>query len=708
MHEETGESDSAATALSADAPITTADQDQLSRTKLAVRIATEALTAPRDAGFVIGLSGEWGSGKSSIANLVEEHLGADERAVVVRFDPWFFSGTTDLLGCFFAELAAAIGKYDGLKPLASKISGYAAVLSNVAGVVPGVGGALAALLKATGVAADVIAEPEALEKRRKELATALTNFDGRVIVIIDDVDRLADSEVIEIVRLAKLVGDLPRMTYVLCFDRFRVEEVLGGGASTEARARGRAYMEKIVQSRFDVPPVRPAVLADLMVVQLNALLAPYPLKPPPQDDWINLLNFGIKPLLAVPRDGKRFANAIPAAVEILGDEVALVDLLALEAIRIFEPDVHAELPKVADVLVGGSSLVIPQENQHRIDALIEKARKPDVVKAILGRLFPESRVPLPNPRTVKDRRQERREKRVSRPEPFRAYLYATLDADVLASAEVERIMDLFADPASLAQALHEVSIDRLPDLLDRALDHELRMAPAEIGPVALAFLALHDSAGPDPNASVLSGRAPLEWQLSSILRALLGLAPADQQTEVATEVYESAQDLSSKLFVLQALATWPEEEGGQSGVFDLARTQKLAKQLAAETVAAATGELATEPRAARLLASAHKYGERGAASALNEMLADDALLLTVLVQSMVYGRAVTAGDASARLVTRVRWQQLIAVFDEKILRRRVEELDSVIDRDQLDSRVAEALELTLRVVRGEDAPDPDL
>ncbi len=78
--------------------------------RIAERIAVEARTAPSDGGFVIALCGTWGSGKTSIGNMVAEAIEIDEDSVVVRFNPWMFSGAEDLIGRFFGELAATLGK----------------------------------------------------------------------------------------------------------------------------------------------------------------------------------------------------------------------------------------------------------------------------------------------------------------------------------------------------------------------------------------------------------------------------------------------------------------------------------------------------------------------------------------------------------------------------------------------------------------------
>lgn len=99
--------------LLSDAPIARRDDDWFGRQRIAERIAAEARHAATEAGFVIALCGPWGSGKTSIANMVGEIIGADETSVLVRFNPWMFSGADDLVGRFFSELAATAARKRG-------------------------------------------------------------------------------------------------------------------------------------------------------------------------------------------------------------------------------------------------------------------------------------------------------------------------------------------------------------------------------------------------------------------------------------------------------------------------------------------------------------------------------------------------------------------------------------------------------------------
>ena len=56
----------------------------------------------------MALTGAWGSGKTSLLNLIDERLGEEPDTVVVRFNPWYFSGTEQLLQHFFSEMGGQL------------------------------------------------------------------------------------------------------------------------------------------------------------------------------------------------------------------------------------------------------------------------------------------------------------------------------------------------------------------------------------------------------------------------------------------------------------------------------------------------------------------------------------------------------------------------------------------------------------------------
>jgi predicted KAP-like P-loop ATPase len=227
-----------------DRPIACAKEDRLGRKGFAQALATHLLRTPADDSAVFALYGAWGSGKTSILNLVEGELSKDEALTVLRFNPWLFSGTDQLVSGFFRELAAQLSerKHETFQKVAERFAGMGEVFS-VLSVVPGVSGwAKVSEVAAKGASMAAAYQGNAfksLESQRKRLIDALKKIEGRVIVLIDDIDRLRHEEIRDIVRLVRLVADLPRTVYLLAFDRVRVVQAL-----SESGQSGQAYLKK--------------------------------------------------------------------------------------------------------------------------------------------------------------------------------------------------------------------------------------------------------------------------------------------------------------------------------------------------------------------------------------------------------------------------------------------------------------------------------
>ena len=184
-------------------------------------------------------------------SLVEEEIG--ERAVSLWFNPWLFSSTEELVSRFFSEVAAQLqGFQDGeIRALAGKVAAYGKALAPIAQIVlPGLGSVMQAGSEALSGVGDE--SGASTHDRHKALAEALRKISRPLVVYVDDIDRLADSEIRDVMRLVKLVGGLPNLIYVLAYDRSRVEAALGG----EQPKDGRAFL-KIVQVPYSLPPIQP-------------------------------------------------------------------------------------------------------------------------------------------------------------------------------------------------------------------------------------------------------------------------------------------------------------------------------------------------------------------------------------------------------------------------------------------------------------------
>ena len=296
-------------------------------------------------GVVLGLEGSWGSGKSSILNLVAARLAerAGERLVLVRFDPWLVSGRDDLIAAFFRELVGAIDpvrkERSKLRSAAEKLSEYGEMLSPALNLyLPFLGTAVGGAIKAAGKG---VAPARSPTEMRKGVEKVLGELDQPVVVLVDELDRVEDAEVRTVAQLVRAVLDFPNVSYVLAYDPKRVSEALGGGDER----RGAAYLEKIVQLRVPIPAQTPGALRRLIEADFRALMATSPAvdRPPEWEKLPRLLEAAVPTPLTTLRDVRRTLATFAALEPMLRHEVEPVDLLGWSMLVAKAPGVVRQL-----------------------------------------------------------------------------------------------------------------------------------------------------------------------------------------------------------------------------------------------------------------------------------------------------------------------------------------------------------------------------
>ena len=127
--------------LSADAPITEPGQDRLNRAPFARRIAEAILAWNDESSIVIGIYGQWGSGKSSVLNLVtaklEESVASrpsDKDPLIIHFNAWGYSQQAQMITAFFNTLSSRLDVPDETasgRKIAKRLQAYSSLLAPV-------------------------------------------------------------------------------------------------------------------------------------------------------------------------------------------------------------------------------------------------------------------------------------------------------------------------------------------------------------------------------------------------------------------------------------------------------------------------------------------------------------------------------------------------------------------------------------------------
>ena len=439
--------------------------------------AEQVLSLDVSEGIVVGVLGPWGSGKTSFINLARRHLEA-AGITVFDFNPWMFSGAEQLVQAFFVELSAQLRIRPGLAEAGKHLEEYGEIFSGL-GWLPIVGPWIERGRLATTVLSKVLQRRrEGVASRRVKVETALAALEEPIVVVLDDIDRLATSEIRDVFKLVRLTASFRNVIYVVAFDRLRVETAL-----TEPGVPGRDYLEKILQVAVDLPMVGSEVLNRQILLAIDRALSTVDDKGPfNEDEWPDVFIEVVRPLIRNMRDVHRYAAAVRSTVSDLEGRVALVDALALEAVRVFLPDVYSRIHGAIEGLTTTSDATLASraEAPHlkaQIDGLLETATPhQDVVLALLRRLFPGGERHIGGSHFGSDwKGRWLRERRVAHQEILRFYLERAVGQGLQAFTDAEQAWFRLADAETLDRYLRSLDPARLErDRGDRDVRRPLR------------------------------------------------------------------------------------------------------------------------------------------------------------------------------------------------------------------------------------------
>lgn len=556
--------------LLSDSALENSEQDQLGYSSFAKNIADTISTRTPTDEFVVGIYGQWGSGKSTVLNFVEQHL--EERSdppVVIRFNPWWFSGQADLINKFFSQFRAGLDLEDNRF---ANIREGIATLSRGVSKLP---------LEAYGVPISAVAEgvadvaetdaPE-LSEVKESISEDLRESDQQIAVFIDDIDRLTNDEIRQMFRLVKSVADFPNVTYVLAFDRDVVVEALEEGE--RGVQDGDEYLEKIVQLSQHMPVPADNSLHVFFTNRLDAIVG--------EDEvtfnethWQTVYRHGIDPLIETPRSAIRVTNAVKTAYDALGKEVNYVDLIAVESLRIYFNDIYEKIREDKSKFIVRNHPSQRQDPDY--DFLWENYKEPvDTAEMLLSYLFPRYSRDEINPRKSirEDEETYRKRKRICHPDMFNYYFRQTVPEGEIPQSEFTSIKNSAQDHKEFAQNLLGLSEQdgksgrsRAYSFLKRFQEHSEEIETRKEATLGIFEVADH-LVQVDPRANSLDdGNIGLLFQTVYSL-----MEDADKPTQILENTISTGD---SPYFSAYLLGLLSQEHGEYGGTERLERNRLL-------------------------------------------------------------------------------------------------------------------------------------
>lgn len=343
---------------STDRPIDTCEQDLLGRASFSKQLGRAIYDYNGKDGLVIGLYGKWGSGKTSVINMAVNEMitlakQENNMPLVMKFAPWNYSDKDNLISIFFQSLKNKIELQDNeelKKEVGKALNDYAGAFDALS-LIPIVGSGVAAILKTVAQAQGTnLMQGADLEKTKELLESALVEVNKKIVIIIDDIDRLTNSQIRDVFQLVKQVADFPNIIYILAMDR----EVVRRALQEVHNVDGNEYLQKIIQVPFEIPELRKSKLNSIFFSRLDEVVKEISDKIKWDDMyWKDVFQNCIEPYINILRDVNRVINTFQFKYGAMYEETAFEDMIGITTIEVLDPELYKWIGNNKEAVCGG-------------------------------------------------------------------------------------------------------------------------------------------------------------------------------------------------------------------------------------------------------------------------------------------------------------------------------------------------------------------
>jgi hypothetical protein len=317
-----------------DSPIILTDlNDPLLRYPYILEIKEKLLaTKTTSQSFAIGIIGQWGSGKTTFIETLESSLKTEKDVIQIRFNPWASGNSTGITAIFFETLAIKLSEYDG--SLKKKVLSYSKELIHA------LDNQSLSILRAVFSFFDKDLD---IEEKYKHINESIRRLNKKIVVYIDDVDRLDKKEILDVLRIVRNTANFSNTYFIVAFDKVYVSE----GIKEALTENSRTFLEKIFQLEYYLP-LHPNKLVyfELLISELKKQVdvkgkevLEQIQSPPPSFTSIEILP-PIYKFFNSFRDVNRFMNIFQLNYDRLKENIYLPDYISLCILKLRFPEVY--------------------------------------------------------------------------------------------------------------------------------------------------------------------------------------------------------------------------------------------------------------------------------------------------------------------------------------------------------------------------------
>lgn len=200
--------------------------------------------------FALGVSGIWGSGKTTFLNVLENKLKG--KVYLVKINPWNSESPTQISDDFFKTLISSLTFSSYQR---QTITQYAKLL-----------GQLNAFGDQTNLVTSILKDTlTPISDAKDKAETVIGRLPLPVVVLIDDLDRLDGSELMAVLRLVRVTANFKNLIFVVAYDKDYVSQTL----AKAGLVKGDEYLKKIFSLEVCLPSFENFVLANHLYNELK-------------------------------------------------------------------------------------------------------------------------------------------------------------------------------------------------------------------------------------------------------------------------------------------------------------------------------------------------------------------------------------------------------------------------------------------------------
>ena len=285
--------------------------------------------------LAIGISGNWGSGKTSFLKSMQKQMNADYR--VVTFNPWTCTDKEQIISQFFALMRDQTENND--ESLQDAIQKYRDIVLD-ADIHP--------VLTFLAKILPLNKKEETLDLLKEKIEEAITTDGSKPFAIfIDDLDRLEGNELFEVLRLIRITANFRNVVFVVAYDRDYICNVLNESKNIK---RAEEYIQKIFHLEVSLPKFEDETLLDVFIDETVRIASLNERQAASLRQLImQLFNVdGLSFTDFVPnfRQARRFANVFALNLKSIlahTKDFVVKDFIGIELLHFAYPDIHRTL-----------------------------------------------------------------------------------------------------------------------------------------------------------------------------------------------------------------------------------------------------------------------------------------------------------------------------------------------------------------------------